>query len=68
MLNVPQDLATALQTAAVEDGFAALQPDVQNGFTTWLEHAGDDTLRKRRIERIVAAVKEIAAESSPRSS
>ncbi|HWL66224.1 MAG TPA: YdeI/OmpD-associated family protein [Actinomycetota bacterium] len=68
MLNLPQDLAAALQTAALEDGFAALQPDVQSGFTTWLEHAGDDSLRKRRIERIVAAVKEIEKDASPRGS
>ena len=68
MSNVPQDLAVALQTAALEDGFAALQPDVQHGFTTWLEHAGDDSLRQRRIERILVAVKQIATESSPRGS
>ena len=67
MSNVPQDLAAALETAALIDGFAALQPDVQHGFTTWLEHVDDDSLRKRRIERILQAVKQIATESSPRS-
>ena len=66
MLNLPQDLAAALQTAALEDGFAALQPEVQDGFTTWLEHAPDDSLRQRRIDRIVKAIKEIVADSSPR--
>ena len=62
MPEIPSDLAHALQSESIDDSFERLQPDVKNNFTKWLEHAEDDSLRKRRIERIVSAVKLIRAE------
>ena len=62
MPEIPTDLAHALESEAIDHRFEQLQPVVKNGFTKWLEHAEDDSLRKRRIERIVSAVKTIQAE------
>ncbi|HYI45021.1 MAG TPA: YdeI/OmpD-associated family protein [Actinomycetota bacterium] len=62
MPEIPIDLAQALQNEAVDDSFERLQPDVRDTFTKWLEHVEDDSLRKRRIARIVTAVKTIKAE------
>lgn len=62
MPEIPSDLAHALESEAIDDRFDQLQPVVKNGFTKWLEHVEEDSLRKRRIDRIVTAVKMIQAE------
>ena len=62
MSDLPSDLALALASEAIDESFERLQPDVRANFTSWLEHAEDDALRKRRIQRIVSAVKAIRAE------
>lgn len=68
MQEIPSDLAVALEDEEMDASFARLQPDVRASFTSWLEHAEDDALRRRRIERIVSAVKAIRAETGDATS
>ena len=42
--------------------FERLQPDVRENFSWWVEAADSPDMRRRRIERIVSAIKDIQAE------
>ncbi len=62
MTHIPNDLELALKEEAVDSRFSQLQPDVKANFAYWVEHAVGEDMRRRRIERIVAAVKAIQSE------
>lgn len=61
-MELPNELVRALEDESVKTHFDDLQPDVRANFAWWVEHAESDELRRRRIDRIIVAVKSIQEE------
>lgn len=56
-IDVPRDLREALDAAGAWDAFDAQTPSAKRLALHWVETAVRDATRKRRIERIVAALR-----------
>jgi uncharacterized protein YdeI (YjbR/CyaY-like superfamily) len=61
--EVPTDLVKALEGEGMDRDFERLRPDVRDNFTIWLHRADSAEMRKRRIARIIAAIKAIRKET-----
>ncbi len=57
MKDLPRDLLTALQSAALESVFLHLPPSHQNEYIQWIEQAKKSDTRRKRIEDTLKRLK-----------